>query len=64
MRNLVKELNFQWLPANFGSTRDPLKHNLALQFCRNQNKAVSILTETHINLDQMDHTRDNSLHKK
>ena len=29
--------------------------NLALQFCRNQNKGISILTETYINLDQIHH---------
>ena len=37
---------------NFGGVRDPLKQNIALQFCRNRNKDVSISTETHINLDQ------------
>ena len=47
--------------ANFGGIRDPLKQNLALEFCRNQNKNVSILTETHINLDQIHHTRNNWL---
>ena len=60
-------LNFQWLHANFGSIRDPLKQNLALRFCRNQNKenkGVIILTETHINLDQIHHIRNNSLDKK
>ena len=45
---------------NFGG-RDPLKQNLALQFCRNRNKDVSILTETHINLDQIHHIRNNWL---
>ena len=34
-----------------------MKQNLALQFCRNRNKDVSILTETHINLDQVHHIR-------
>ena len=46
---------------NFGGIRDPLKQNLALQFCRNRNKDVSILTEAHINLDQIHHIRNNSL---
>ena len=46
---------------NFGGIRDPLKQNLALQFCRNQNKDVSILTETHINLDQIHHIKNNWL---
>ena len=46
---------------NFGGIRDCLKQNLGLQFCRNQNKDVSILTETHINLDQIHHVRNNWL---
>ena len=46
---------------NFGGIRDPLKQNLALQFRRNRNKDVSILTETHINLDQIRHIRNNCL---
>ena len=46
---------------NFGGIRDPLKQNVALQFCRNRNKDVSILTETHINLDQIHHIRNNWL---
>ena len=47
--------------VNFGGTRDPLKQNLALQFWRNRNKDVSILTETHINLDQIHHIKNNWL---
>ena len=46
---------------NFNGIRDPLKQNLALQFCRNRNKDVSTLTETHINLDQIHHIRNNWL---
>ena len=46
---------------NFGGIRDLLKQNLALQFCRNLNKDVIILTETHINLDQIHHRRNNWL---
>ena len=38
-----------------------MKQNLALQFCRKRNKDVSILTETHINLDQIYHIRNNWL---
>ena len=44
---------------NFSGIRDPLKQNLALQFCRNRNKDVTILTETYINLDQIHHIRNN-----
>ena len=46
---------------NFGGIRDPLKQNLTLQFYRNRNKDVSILSETHINLDQTHHIRNNCL---
>ena len=42
---------------NFGGIRDSLKQSLSLQFCRNRNKDVIILTETHINLDQVHHIR-------
>ena len=63
----VKELfslNFQWLQHDiwqFWGIRDPLKQNLVLQFCRNWNKDVSILTGTHISLDQIHHKRNNWL---
>ena len=46
---------------NSGGIRDPLKQNLVLQFCKNQNKDVIILTETHISLDQIHHIRNNWL---
>ena len=46
---------------NFGDIKDLLKQNLELLFCRNQNKEDSILTEAHINLDQIDHIRNNWL---
>ena len=46
---------------NFDGIRDPLKQNLALQFCRKRNKDIRILTETHINLDQIHHIRKNWL---
>ena len=34
---------------------------MALEFCRNQNKVISILIETHINHDQIRHIRNNWL---
>ena len=46
---------------HIGGIRDPLKQDLALEFCRNQNKVISILTETHINHDQIHHIRNNWL---
>ena len=46
---------------HIGSIRDPLKQDLALEFCRNQNKVISILTETHINHNQIHHIRNNWL---
>ena len=47
--------------VNFGGSRDSLKQNLAMQFCKNRNKDVSVLTETHINLDQIHNIRNNWL---
>ena len=44
--------------GNFGGIRDPFKQNLALKFCRNRNKDVSILTQTLINLNQIHHIRN------
>ena len=38
-----------------------IKELLALEFCRNRNKGISILTETHINHDQIRHIRNNWL---
>ena len=45
------------LYANVGRIKDPLKQDLALGFCKNQNKDISILTESHINNDQMHHIK-------
>ena len=44
-----------------GGIRDPVKQDLALKFLRNQNKVISILTETHINHDQIHHIKNNWL---
>ena len=44
-----------------GGIRYPLKQNLALEFCRNQNKVISILSETHINHNQIHHVKNNWL---
>ena len=46
---------------NFGGIRHPLKNNLGFQFCRNRNKDVNILTETHIKLDQIHRIKNNWL---
>ena len=40
---------------NASSTRDPLKQDLALDFCRKKNKGIIILIETNINHDQIHH---------
>ena len=41
---------------NVDSIKDPLKQDLALEFCKkNNNKGISILTETYINHDQIHH---------
>ena len=46
---------------HIGGVQDPLKHDLALEFCKIQSKFISILTETHINHDQIHHIRTNWL---
>ena len=58
---ILKALKPFWLhvkPWNW------IKELLALEFCRNQNKVISILTETHINHDQIRHIRNNWLGSK
>ena len=47
--------------TDFCGIRDLFKSNQAPQFCRNQNKDVSILTKTHIKLYQIHHIRNNWL---
>ena len=40
-----------------GAVRDPLKQDLALEFCWNQNKIITLLNETHINHHQIHHKK-------
>ena len=47
--------------AKFSGIRDPLKQYLVLQFCRNQNKGVSIFTETHITIGKIHYRKNNWL---
>ena len=47
--------------TNVGGIRDPLEHDLTLEFCIKQNKYISILTETHIKHDQILHIKNNWL---
>ena len=47
--------------TNFGRFKDPLKQDLALEFCRNQMEDFSILAEAHINHDQIHRIRNNWL---
>ena len=47
--------------SNGGGFKDPLKKNRALDFCRNENKAFSILTEAHINHNKIHCKRKNWL---
>ena len=44
-----------------GAIKDPLKQDVAPEFCRNEKNVISILTETHINHDKIHHTRNNWL---
>ena len=57
-------LIFQWLQhdiCNVGDFKGPLKQDFALAQTRKQRKEFSILTKTHINLDQIHHMRNNLL---
>ena len=49
------------LYANVRGIREPMKQELAREFCRSQNKDISILAETHINQDQLHQLRNNWL---
>ena len=53
---ILKGLKPFWLQVK---TWNWIKELLALEFCRNQNKVISILTETYINHDQIHHIRNN-----
>ena len=46
---------------HIGGIRDPSKQDQAHEFDRNQNEVISILTETHINHDQIHYIRSNWL---
>ena len=45
--------DYSMIYVNVGDFKDSLKQDLELEFCRNQSKDFSILTETHINHDQI-----------
>ena len=47
--------------ASVGGIKDLLKQDLALEFCRKQNKYISILTETHVTHDQIRQIKNNWL---
>ena len=49
--------SYSMIYTNVGVDRDPLKKDLALEFCRNQNKDIRILTGIHINHDQIHHIK-------
>ena len=47
--------------ANVDCIKDPLKQDLAFEFCGNHNKYFSFLAGTHISHDQIKHIRNNWL---
>ena len=66
--NWIKEIFFLWFCNGYsmihnqiGGIRDPFKQDVALDFCKNQNKVISISTETHINHIQIHYIRNNWL---
>ena len=56
MWNCIKELfllsAYSMIYANVAGIKDPLKQDLALEFCLNQYQVISILNESHINHDE------------
>ena len=53
---ILRGLKRFWLQLK---TWNWIKELLVLEFCRNQNKVISILTETHIIHDEIHHIRNN-----
>ena len=49
------------LYANVGGIRDPVKQEITLEYCRNQNEDICILSETNINHEQIHQIRNNWL---
>ena len=47
------------LYANVGGIRNPVKQEITLEFCKDQNKNICILAETHINHEQIHQIRNN-----
>ena len=47
------------LYANVGGIRDPVKQETVIEFCKSQNKDICILTETHINNEQIHQIKNN-----
>ena len=47
--------------GNVGGIRDTVKQELALEFCRSQNKDICVLAETHDNQDHIYQIRNNWL---
>ena len=55
-------LIFRWLQNDiyiYIYFKDPLKRDMALEFCRNKKRDFSILTGQHINHTQIRHIRNN-----
>ena len=47
--------------ANVGGIRDSVKQEITLEYCRNQNKDICVLSETHVNHEQIHQIRNNWL---
>ena len=49
------------LYANVGGIRNPVKQETVIEFCKSQNKDICILTETHIDNEQIHQIKNNWL---
>ena len=58
---LLNFSSYSIIYANVGCIREPLKQDVVFEFCREQNKDNSILTETHFNHDKIHQIMNNWL---
>ena len=49
------------LYANVGGIRDSVKQEIAIEFCKSQNKDICILAKTHIGNEQIHQIKNNWL---
>ena len=57
---MIRQFNgYSMLYPNVGVIRNPVKQEITLEFCRNQKRDICILSEAHINHEQIHQIRNN-----